>query len=257
MNASDSIRRAALLLALGLPAAAVAQTGTGQIADGTWTLSQLSDREGTLRFAGPDAPTLRLLGTGVSTAEGTQVSGNTGCNTFKTTAVFTSRTLRLRPIASTLRACEPAWMQAEARYLKLLKDASRFIRHEQALIITAPQGRAVFMFGTYAQEQLRSTWRLVGSQGDTPLTVAFEQGGQVLGTGGCNTFMGRYQTDENTLSVGSLASTRRACADAASQRQETTYLNDLQQVRSLQVAGGTLTLSTESGKTLQFVRPVN
>ena len=186
MNTTFFIRQAALLLALGLPTCALAQTGTGQIADGTWTLSQLSDREGTLRFAGPDAPTLRLLGTCISTSEGTQVSGNTGCNTFKTTAVFTSRTLRLRPIASTRRACEPARMQAEARYLKLLTDARRFVRHEQALIITTPQGRAVFMFGTYAQVQLQSTWRLVGGQGDTPLTVAFERGGQVLGTGGCN-----------------------------------------------------------------------
>lgn len=150
MNTTIFVRQAALLLALSLPTCALAQTGTGQIADGTWTLSQLSDSDGTLRFAGPDAPTLRLLGTGVSTAEGTQVSGNTGCNTFRATAVFTARTLRLRPIASTSRACEPARMQTEARYLKLLKDASRFIRHERALIITAPQGRAVFMFGTYA-----------------------------------------------------------------------------------------------------------
>ena len=54
---------------------ALAQSGSGQIADGTWTLQELRDTTGMERFGGLEAPTLRLLGTGISTAEGTQVSG--------------------------------------------------------------------------------------------------------------------------------------------------------------------------------------
>ena len=69
---------------------------SGQIADGTWTLQELHDTTSTAHFGGLEAPTLRLLGTGISTAESTQVSGFAGCNTFKTRAVFTAKTLKLR-----------------------------------------------------------------------------------------------------------------------------------------------------------------
>ena len=52
--------------------------------------AQMAVHPGTPAFyqGGLDAPTLKLLGTSISTAEGTQVSGNAGCNTFKTTGIF-------------------------------------------------------------------------------------------------------------------------------------------------------------------------
>jgi heat shock protein HslJ len=49
---------------------------------GTWTLRELRDPSGTARFGGLEAPTLRLLGTGISEDEGTLVSGFPGCSTF-------------------------------------------------------------------------------------------------------------------------------------------------------------------------------
>ena len=59
------------------------------------------------------------------------------------------------------------------------------------------------------------------------------------------------------LSVGPLASTRRACPDAALQTQEQTFLQDLQGARSFQVTGALMTLTTQDGKVLTFARPVN
>jgi heat shock protein HslJ len=97
-----------------------------------------------------------------------------------------------------------------------------------------------------------TTWRLVGAQGDTPLTVTFSADGQITGFSGCNTFMGRYDVDDHTLPVGSLASTRRACATPELQTQEQRFLGDLQQVARLEVSGAQLILET-----LRFARPAN
>ena len=62
-------------------------------------------------------------------------------------------------------------------------------------------------------------------------------------------------TAGTALSVGPLASTRRACLSEALQTQEQTYLQDLRAVRSFSVAGTQLILITQAGKRLVFVVP--
>ena len=228
-----------------------------QIADGTWTLTQLTDATGTLNTAGPEAPTLRLLGTSFSTAEGTQVSGFAGCNTFKTTAVFTAQTLKLRPIATTKMACPEPQLALEQRYLRVLAGARVYVRQGTKLTLTTGQARVVFVYGSEASRRLVTTWRLVGTQGNTPPMVTFSADGRITGSSGCNTFMGRYEVDDQALSVGPLASTRLACATPELQAQEQRFLQDLQQVTRLEVSGGQLTLVTRDGSRIEFQRPVN
>ncbi|GHF43140.1 heat shock protein HslJ [Deinococcus metalli] len=230
---------------------------SGQIADGTWTLRELRDPAGTVSVGGLDAPTLRLLGTGISTAEGTQVSGFAGCNTFRTTAIFTAQTLKLRPIVTTRRACPEPQMTLERRYLQVLSGARVYVRQGSTLTLTTGKARAVFVYGSEASRRLVATWRLVGAQGDTPLTVTFAADGRISGTGGCNTFMGRYDIDDQTLSVGALASTRRACPTPELQAQEQRFLRELQNAARVEVSGAQLTLITRDGTQLQFARPVN
>lgn len=61
---------------------------------------------------------------------------------------------------------------------------------------------------------------------------------------------------DDELTVGPLASTRRACLSPALQTQEQTYLQDLQAVRSFSVSGTQLTLVTQAGKRLVFAVPL-
>ena len=238
------------LLVLSLGAASAAQ-----IADGTWTLTRLTDAAGTLQFGGLDAPTLKLLGTSISTAEGTQVSGNAGCNTFRTTGIFKLNTLQLRPIATTRKACAESVMQAETRYLNVLGSARSFVRQGNTLILSTGTARAVFMYGTEAQRRILTEWLFVGGEGKEPLTVRFSKEGRISGFSGCNTYTGQYDVTDDILSVGPLASTRKACLSPALQTQEQTYLLDLQAVRSFSVAGTQLILITQAGKRLVFVVP--
>ena len=253
----NRLQRLCLTALSGLLLSPLALAQSGQIADGTWTLRELRGAGGTQRFGGLDAPTLRLLGTGISTAAGTQVSGFAGCNTFKTTALFTAQTLKLRPIATTRRACAEPVMALEARYLQVLAGARVYVRQGQMLTLTTGTAQAVYVYGSEAGRRLVATWRLVGFQGDTPLTVSFAADGRVGGSGGCNTFMGRYSVDDQEVSVGPLAGTRRACATPELQAQEQRFLQDLQGVTRLEVSGSQLTLITRDGKRLQFARPIN
>ena len=240
---------------LSLLATSLAPASAAQIADGTWTLTRLTDAAGTLHFGGLDAPTLKLLGTSISTAEGTQVSGNAGCNTFRTTGIFKLDTFQLKPIATTRKACAEPVMQTERRYLNVLRAARSFVRQGDTLILSTGTERAVFMYGTEAQRRILTEWRFVGGEGKEPLTVRFSKEGRISGFSGCNTYTGRYGVMDDALSVGPLASTRRACLSEALQTQEQTYLQDLQAVRSFSVAGTQLILITRAGKRLVFVVP--
>lgn len=58
------------------------------------------------------------------------------------------------------------------------------------------------------------------------------------------------------LTFGPLATTRRACTDPTLAQQEQTFLTDLSEVVSYEVAGSMLKLTTSSGKVLQLARPV-
>ncbi len=82
---------------------------------------------------------------------------------------------------------------------------------------------------------IAGSWRLVSmgaadaptaSPQTTELTANFE-GDRISGSGGCNRFTGSYQTESSTLSIGALASTRRACEQSI-MIQETRYLAALQ-----------------------------
>ena len=256
--ASDARPLLTVLAALSLGTASAAQ-----IADGTWTLVRLTDNAGSLSFGGLDAPTLKLLGTSISTAEGTQVSGNAGCNTFKTTGIFKTKMLVLNPVAATKKACSETVMRAEARYLKVLGAARSFSRQGDRLILSTGTARAVFRFGTEAQRRLLTEWRFIGGEGkgiggegQEPLTVRFTAAGRVSGFSGCNTFTGPYTVMDAALSVGPLASTRRACLSSALQLQEQSYLKSLQDVRGFEVAGTQLTLVTRAGERLVFAVPL-
>lgn len=76
--------------------------------------------------------------------------------------------------------------------------------------------------------------------------------GVVQGSGGCNSFTGRYEWTGRSLRLGPLASTRRACLDQQAGQQESAFFQALEQTRTWQVSGKTLVLSGEQGQTARF-----
>jgi heat shock protein HslJ len=116
---------------------------------------------------------------------------------------------------------------------------------------TTPPGDAVASL-----ENVR--WELVswGSPGaETPViegstvTLEFSASGEVGGSGGCNSYGGNYEVQENRLVFGEIVSTLIACADQAVTEQEMQYLAALQSAGRYEISNGMLTIwyGDESG----------
>lgn len=112
--------------------------------------------------------------------------------------------------------------------------------------------------GAAAQSNVPLTgtaWQLaeLGGQPGGKQSLNFDAAkGMVSGSGGCNSFTGAYQWSGKSLKMGPLASTRRACMDDASGKQENAYLQALDATRTWRVEGKTLILSGDSGQLARF-----
>ena len=69
-----------------------------------------------------------------------RVSGQGGCNLFNGAMTLEGDRLALGPLATTRRACEPAAMDQEARYLAALAGARRLAREGPWLLIHGAVG---------------------------------------------------------------------------------------------------------------------
>jgi heat shock protein HslJ len=87
---------------------------------------------------------------------------------------------------------------------------------------------------------------------DSGIVVGISEG-RIGGFAGCNTYSGPYSVEGNQVSIGPLASTRKACENELMD-QEQTYLTNLEQANSYSIENEELHLLDESGTTtLTFV----
>jgi heat shock protein HslJ len=75
------------------------------------------------------------------------------------------------------------------------------------------------------------------------------EGGQVSGSGGCNTFAGRYSLDGTALTFADIVTTLALCDDEV-QTIEDAYLGALDDVRGWLISEDVLQLADEAGSTL-------
>jgi len=102
-----------------------------------------------------------------------------------------------------------------------------------------------------------STWVLSAFSNDTaivgnPPTLEFE-GDMVSGNASCNTYGGSYQIKGETISFGPLARTEMYCMEPEGvMDQEQTYLEILEAAQRFELVENTLTIYSDSGRTLTF-----
>jgi len=109
-----------------------------------------------------------------------------------------------------------------------------------------------------------SQWKLVsfGEPGaETPvvegssITLEFDEKGQVGGSGGCNSYGAKYETQGDTLAIQEITSTLMACVDEQVMEQEQQYFNALQNAASFEITGDSLTIGYGEGQgRLNFVK---
>jgi len=93
---------------------------------------------------------------------------------------------------------------------------------------------------------------------DSLITLEFSADGEVGGSGGCNSYSGVYQVQNDTLLFSEIVSTLIACVDEDVMQQEIDYLAALQVADRFVIAGDTLTIWYDSSSgMLTFIQNVS
>lgn len=68
------------------------------------------------------------------------IAGDASCNRFGGTCTIDGNTIKIGPLRSTRRACEPEVMQQEQKFLALLGACTTWSLEGDELVLTAPDG---------------------------------------------------------------------------------------------------------------------
>lgn len=190
---------------------------------------------------------------------GGQITGENGCNRYNGpyTADASKGTMTIGPnLATTQIACPGVRARLEQAYMAALPKVARYTATSTQLTLLDGSGKTLLRFtASDPTEAIKGSWEATmiytGTALQSPvpgstLTASFD-GTQVSGNGGCNTFSGGYTTSGNTISIGALASTQRACADPAVDTQEQQYLTALGLAKTFAIAGNRLDLYRQDG----------
>jgi heat shock protein HslJ len=89
---------------------------------------------------------------------------------------------------------------------------------------------------------------------DSTVTLEFQPGGQIGGTGGCNSYGGEVTLEDGKLTVGEIMSTLMACMDEAVMSQEGQFFTALNSAEEVELIGNELIILYNDGKSaLNFV----
>ena len=211
-------------------------------------------------IAGPDGAMNTPLTIPTLTFEDGSASGNASCNQYFGPYEIDGSTITFGPLASTQMFCGvPGVMEQEAAYLTALASVDTWSMDGETLTLSSGD-TPLLTYEAISQDLASSSWDLVaynnGTGGfqstviDVSVTAVFEEDGTLSGSGGCNSYTGSWETDENSIEIGSIASTAMACAEADLMDQETRYLAVLQEVETYSVDSVTLEMFDAEGKRL-------
>jgi heat shock protein HslJ len=68
------------------------------------------------------------------------IAGDASCNRFGGTFTIDGNTIKIGPLRSTRRACEPEIMQQEQKFIAMLSSATAWSIDGDDLVLTAPDG---------------------------------------------------------------------------------------------------------------------
>lgn len=80
------------------------------------------------------------------------------------------------------------------------------------------------------------------------VTLQFDTEGQVVGSGGCNSYSAHYEVQGNMLSVGEITRTLMACQQEGIGQQEERYIQALETAGNFELTGDHLLIWYEDGQ---------
>jgi heat shock protein HslJ len=235
---------------VGILALTGCQTAAPDLTGTNWQLRTLN---GTAVFT----DTTITLQFGINKTAG----GSDGCNRYGTTyTVSGSKLTFVQPMTSTMMLCPEEIMKQAAAFQKALAETNQYsLKNNQLTLLKGKDILAVFEVNS--QEISGTEWQVTGYNNGkqavvstiigTNLTAKFGQDGLLNGNGGCNTYSGNYETSGANITIGPLASTRKACAEPAGvMEQESQFLAAMQSAATYQIDGNILKLFGTQGETV-------
>ena len=213
----------------------------------TWLLDTSTQ---TVPDAGKVVSTLKL--------QGGRATGSDGCNDFSGPYEASGDALKLGPLASTRKACVDPFATVSGTVLAGFAKVARQQISGTTLRLLDGAGTTLLTY-TATTPSVTGSWTAVSVSYDdairgvlesTKLTADFDGKGEVSGSGGCNDFSGPYQARGETLRVGPLTATEKACADQDANVQEAGYLTALAAARRFEQVADRLTLFDARGHIL-------
>jgi heat shock protein HslJ len=247
------------ILISGLAVAAIVVAGCssgegsgGTLDDTSWTLTSYAAGDSTVDV--PDGVFVDAIFEGAAT----RVSGSAGCNRYNTDYNVDGNILTFGVIATTSMACVGPASEVETAYLANLAASKTFTATSDALTIYDSSNAAILTYAVAEPTSLvGTTWHATGINngnqgvesvvtGSDP-TAIFADDGTVSGDAGCNQYNGPAVVDGDSITIGPLASTLRACAEDAVTTQEANFLAALQNATTYEAVAGHLELRDDSG----------
>ena len=223
-----TLAAAALLGCSSLDATTPVASPAPSLADSAWILAALP---GTTLLPAPQA-TLRF--------DADRATGGDGCNRYSARFTAANGKLELgQQRTSTRRACPEAASQLAGAFNGALDNTRGYRIEGGSLLLLAADGQTLATFAPQPQTLAGTAWQVEaynnGRQAvvsvitGTQLTLAFGADGGLRGSGGCNTFQGRFTAVAGQVSIGRMASTRMACPQPEGRMaQEAAFLAALQ-----------------------------
>ena len=234
-----------------LPRPPVNAGAAGQLTDSTWRwLRSDYSNDTAVIVNSPDIYTLMFRPDGT-------LAIRADCNQILGTYAQSGASLTLQLGPTTLVACPPG-SQADV-FTRDLGNVATYVFSAGNLVLNLRADAGNMIFDAQPVASLTDTaWQVqsynngrggvVTTLQNTQLTATFDAQGNISGSAGCNSYRGTYIVDGTQLSIGPLATTRRACPEPVMQ-QENEFLAALGATSQYSIAGDRLTLRDADGST--------
>ncbi len=218
-------------------------------------------------LAGPVWGLTELMGRGLVpktaisaefTSDG-KVSGSAGCNRYAGTYTTSGNNITMSSqLASTMMSCAQAINLQENVYLKTLAAVKTYAVTGDQLALKDANNNNLLVYKAQSQDLAGTSWEAIGYNNGkqavtsvlagTTITAEFGKDGILQGNSGCNTYNGPYKVNGKQITIGPLASTKKACSEPAGvMDQEAQYLAALGTAATYQIEGTVLELRTKDG----------
>jgi len=229
-----------------------------QLYENSWVLVAYGD---------PDNPIVLPSNTVVTAAfsEDGTLAGTSGCNQYRTSfSASSDGSMIIQPeIMSTMMMCPDDLMAVEDAYKQVLPLVESFgFSPEGRLELGYPMdgdqiGKLVFAVGEVPLAGTAWILLTIGEPDNlqtvpegTVITANFGTDGTLSGTAGCNSYATSYTAQDGEISIEPVATTMMFCEEGMELEQ--VYLEILGFAQSYHVVGGSLTLTAEDGRVLNY-----